>query len=270
MLVTPDPQLFKMSPCCCSQLCPCLSLPARAPCHTAGLLPALPHFFSFHYVLSGGRRLHAPFKTHTQHGFIQQYNDVFCFAASSFPNHSLPPPPFQLMLQSFPPQDGSRSPSWVVIANVRTHPLITVFPHITSTFINMEFHLPFYHPLTLYPAALCSLQLITAISWKNKLITVEKLTPYSTVWGAAYVGGGADCLNFFPAINRGPSVHSHPLPRGAGLIEAPSSAKRAKDHMHNTPLFPYCWQLSPNRLLMTVTYPHSPPVLTFPSTTASQ
>lgn len=44
----------------------------------------------------------------------------------------------------------------------------------------MEFHLPSYHPLTLYPEALCSLQLITAISWKNKLITVEKLTPYST------------------------------------------------------------------------------------------
>lgn len=171
---------------------------------------------------------------------------------------------------SFPPQDGSRSPFWVVIAKVRTHPLIIVFPHITSTFINMEFHLPFYHPLTLYPAALCSLQLITAISWKNKLITVEKLTPYSTDWGAACVGGGADCLNFFPASNRGPSVHSHPLPRGAGLIEAPSSAKRAKDHMHNTPLFPYCWQLSPNRLLMAVTYPHSPPMLPFPSTTASQ
>lgn len=80
----------------------------------------------------------------------------------------------------------------------------------------------------------------------------------------------AGCLNFFPANNRGLSVHSHPLPRGAGLIEAPSSAKRAKDHMHNTPLFPYCWQLSPNRLLMEVTYPHSPQMLPFSSTTASQ
>lgn len=62
------------------------------------------------------------------------------------------------MLHSFPPQDGSGAPFWVVIAAVCTHPLIIVFPHITSPFINTEFHLPFYHPLTLYPAALCSLQ----------------------------------------------------------------------------------------------------------------
>lgn len=84
------------------------------------------------------------------------------------------------MLHSFPPQDGSGSPFWVVIADVRTHPLIIVFLHAICTFINTEFHLPFSHPLTLYPAALCSLQLITVVSWKNKLITVEKLTPYST------------------------------------------------------------------------------------------
>lgn len=84
------------------------------------------------------------------------------------------------MLHSVPPQDGCGSPFWVVIANVHTRLFIIVSLHAISTFINIEFHLPFYHPLTLYPAALCSLQLIAAVSWKNKLITVKKLTPYST------------------------------------------------------------------------------------------
>lgn len=53
-------------------------------------------------------------------------------------------------------------------------------------------------------------------------------------------------LDFVPAMNRGPSVRSQPWPGGAGLMEAPSAAKRAKDHMHNTPLFPYSEQVSPH------------------------
>lgn len=174
----PDSQLFRVSPeAAPSSIQPLL--PARAPCHTEACLPALPHFFSFHYILSRGSGLHAAFKTHIHHRFIQQYNDVFCFAAGSF--LAISSPTFcLLMLHSLPPQDGSGSPFWVVIANVHTHLLIIVSLHAISTFINIEVHLPFYHPLTLYPAALCSLQLIAAVSWKNKLITVEKLTPYST------------------------------------------------------------------------------------------
>lgn len=38
----------------------------------------------------GDQGLHAAFKTHMRHGSVQQYNDVFCFAAGSLPNSSLP------------------------------------------------------------------------------------------------------------------------------------------------------------------------------------
>lgn len=89
------------------------------------------HYHTFsHFTTSSLReQLQAAFKTHMYHGFIQQHNDVFCFAASSFPGCSLLPPPVWLMLHSFPPQDASKCPFWVVIANAYSSTYHCFSPH---------------------------------------------------------------------------------------------------------------------------------------------
>lgn len=81
----------------------------------------------------------------------------------------------------------------------------------------MEFHLPFHHPFAPYPAALCPLQLISATSWKNKLITVEE--------PAAHCSGGGAAVS---EVLRPPGFHSSDEQRAQCVLPAPARRGRAE------------------------------------------